>query len=220
LKFTVSKFYRVEGGTTQKHGVAPDITLPSVLDYLDLGESRLPNALPADRTSPARHEQSALVAPSLDGLRDRSAARVAASRDFAYVGEDIERLKKRREDRSISLNEAARVAEREESQARAKARREERKTREEGVPQVFELTLETLRAGRPPVPFAEARAADPRFAEAEAEASADESDGSEESPARPLDIHLEESLRILRDYLALVGPVGERLLTQKPAVRE
>lgn len=220
LKFTVSKFYRIEGGTTQKHGVAPDITLPSVMDYLDLGESRLPNALPADRTTPARYEQFALVAPHVEALRERSAARVAASRDFAYVREDIERLRRRREDRSISLNEAARLAERDEAQARAKARREERKARAETVPLVLELTLETLRAGKPPVPFAQARAADPRLADADAETTEEETDGSEESVARPLDIHLEESLRILRDYIALAGPVGERLLTQKPAAKD
>ncbi|MFN0069121.1 MAG: carboxy terminal-processing peptidase [Limisphaerales bacterium] len=221
LKFTVSKFYRVEGGTTQKHGVTPDLALPSVLDYLDLGESHLPNALAADRTAPAEHERLDLAAPYLSGLRERSEARVGASRDFAYVREDIELLKKRREDKSVSLNEAKRLAERDEVKARSKVRREERKARTTAAPNVFELTLENLDAGRPPVPFAEARAAENKeLAAADPDDAEEESDGSEESAERPLDIHIEETVRILGDYIGLLGPRGERLLTQKPGARD
>src|SRR5437763_367493 len=41
VKVTVSKFYRVAGGTTQKQGVTPDVILPSIYDYLDIGDSSL-----------------------------------------------------------------------------------------------------------------------------------------------------------------------------------
>jgi carboxyl-terminal processing protease len=212
LKFTVSKFYRVEGGTTQKHGVTPDLTLPSVLDHLDLGESSLPNALPADRIAPAEHERLGLVQPYLAPLRGQSAGRVAASRDFAYVQEDIELLKKRKEDKSISLNEAARLKEKEEAKARNEARKAERRARDAAVPAVFELKLEDARAGKAPVPHAQALAAENKpLAAADDD---DEADAAEETAERPLDIHLEETLRVLADYVRLLGSPGERLLTE------
>jgi carboxyl-terminal processing protease len=215
LKFTVSKFYRVEGGTTQKHGVTPDLTLPTVLDHMDLGESSLPNALPADRIAAADHDRLGLVQPYLPSLREQSAARVAASRDFAYVQEDIALLRQRREDRSISLNEAARLKEKEENKARTAARKAERKARNGAVPAVFELKLEAARAGKPPIPHAEALAAEQKLLSAEDD---EEAEAAEESAERPLDIHLEETLRVLADYVKLLGSPGERLLTEaRPA---
>ncbi|MEJ6656590.1 MAG: S41 family peptidase, partial [Pseudomonas sp.] len=46
LKFTLAKFYRVSGQSTQNRGVVPDITYPSLLDTVEIGESSLPRALP------------------------------------------------------------------------------------------------------------------------------------------------------------------------------
>ncbi|MDP2325770.1 MAG: carboxy terminal-processing peptidase, partial [Gammaproteobacteria bacterium] len=111
VKFTVSKFYRIAGGTTQKYGVIPDIALPSPLDPMELGEAYLPNCLPADRTTPADYRRQDVVQPYLATLRDRSANRVAASRDFAFILEDIEEIKQRKADPSLSLNEARRLTE-------------------------------------------------------------------------------------------------------------
>ena len=41
LKLTIQKFYRVAGGSTQLHGVASDIVLPSLSDLPEFGESAL-----------------------------------------------------------------------------------------------------------------------------------------------------------------------------------
>ena len=61
------------------------------------------------------------------------------------------------------------------------------------------------------MPFAEARAAENKeLAAADPDDAEEESDGSEESAERPLDIHLEETVRILGDYIGLLGPTRRR----------
>src|SRR5712692_9919459 len=43
LKLTIQKFYRVAGGSTQLHGVASDIVLPTLTDLPEFGEGALKN---------------------------------------------------------------------------------------------------------------------------------------------------------------------------------
>ena len=45
IKITESKYYRVDGTSTQNKGVVPDITLPSTWDIETIGESSYPTAL-------------------------------------------------------------------------------------------------------------------------------------------------------------------------------
>src|SRR5207247_10899826 len=51
LKLTIQKFYRVAGGSTQLHGVASDIVLPSLSDLPEFGEGALKNCLPYDEVA-------------------------------------------------------------------------------------------------------------------------------------------------------------------------
>jgi len=44
-KLTIQKFYLPNGSSTQLKGVVPDIVLPSIDDYLPIGESAMPHAL-------------------------------------------------------------------------------------------------------------------------------------------------------------------------------
>ena len=142
LKYTISKFYRANGESTQLKGVVPDIVLPSVLNVSkEVGESALDNPLPWDKIESAKFEPLDWVAPYLEELRKRSAERVAASRDFAYVREDIERFLQQQADRTISLNEQERLREKEELEARRKARQKERLARHEVQPKMWEITL-------------------------------------------------------------------------------
>ena len=55
LTVTIGKYYRVTGGSTQHNGVEPDITLPSLLDSDEIGESSRESALPWDRIDAARY---------------------------------------------------------------------------------------------------------------------------------------------------------------------
>jgi len=132
--------------------VTPDIVLPSVLNVSkDIGESALDNPLPWDAIASAKYERLDWVAPYLEELRRRSAARVQSCPDFAYVREDVEQFLKMQEDRSISLNEQARLREKQEQEARRKARARERQARNQPEIPVRELTLADVdKPGLPP----------------------------------------------------------------------
>ncbi|MEO1844862.1 MAG: carboxy terminal-processing peptidase, partial [Akkermansiaceae bacterium] len=83
----------------------------------------------------------------------RSAKRVASSRDYNYLLEDIARIKDEREENRISLNREERVADLDARQVRRKTRNDERrvrfaKTEERDGEQfrLFELTLDKVKA--------------------------------------------------------------------------
>ena len=46
VQYTIQKFYRINGGSTQRKGVTPDIIMPTGFDNDDIGESFEDNALP------------------------------------------------------------------------------------------------------------------------------------------------------------------------------
>lgn len=127
LKATVQKFYRVTGSSTQLEGVVPDVRLPSLTDALEIGERYEDHALKHDLIRPARGfnpaERSQLF---VDQIKALSAQRVAASQDFSYIREDVDRMKQRIEANQISLNIESRRKELEESENRRKTRNKER----------------------------------------------------------------------------------------------
>ena len=120
LKLTTRKFYRASGSSTQLKGVIPDIILPSVLDYYpEVGESSLENPLPWDTINSADYKKLNRVQPYIAELEKRSTKRVAADKDYEYVREDIEKIKKAVADKTVSLNEQQRLAEKEADDLRA-----------------------------------------------------------------------------------------------------
>jgi carboxyl-terminal processing protease len=152
MKITIKKFYRPSGASTQRNGVVPDIILPSVLgESKEIGESTLENALEPDSVPSTDYERLNLVAPYLPELRKRSSQRLAADPEWAYVRQDIEFYKKFRADKTISLNEKERLKQKEEDDAREKARQQERLARGPSPEIVHELTLAQVdQAGLPP----------------------------------------------------------------------
>ena len=65
--------------------MTPDINLPSLLDYLDIGEASLENCLPADNTTPATYSTLNRVSPYLPELQKLSRERISEDKDFAYL---------------------------------------------------------------------------------------------------------------------------------------
>jgi carboxyl-terminal processing protease len=146
LKITVQKFYRINGSTTQKQGVTPDVILPSIYDYLDIGEASLENCLPADQTTPADdYVPLGRVKPFVAELQKLSHDRISTNKDFAYLMEDIEQVKKRQEEKTVSMNEKVRLAENERDKARAEARKKERAGRVASTRHIFELDLDMVK---------------------------------------------------------------------------
>ncbi len=106
VKLTVAHFYRVNGESTQSRGVLPDVVLPSLTDSLATIEKDLPNALVFGDVKAASHENLELIPPALKAvLKDRSAARVKASADFARQLKNIKRLEERKASKKVPLNE-------------------------------------------------------------------------------------------------------------------
>jgi carboxyl-terminal processing protease len=106
LRLTMQQFYRVNGDSTQNRGVASDVVLPSLTEYLATPEKDLDHALAFDQVKPAQHQDAGMISPELKALlKDRSAERVKASKDFAKFAKDIERLKSLRERKKVPVNE-------------------------------------------------------------------------------------------------------------------
>ena len=57
IHYTIAKFYRINGGSTQLNGVTPDIELPTLIDVTELGERTEPNALRWDKIYPAEYNE-------------------------------------------------------------------------------------------------------------------------------------------------------------------
>src|SRR5690606_6840037 len=53
LKTTTQKFYRINGGSTQREGVYSDIIMPDRYAYLEMGERDSENAMPWDKIDAA-----------------------------------------------------------------------------------------------------------------------------------------------------------------------
>jgi len=228
LKLTIKKFFRPSGLSTQLKGVIPDIVLPSVAnESKDIGENALENPLPCSTIASAKYDHFNLVEPYLPELRTRSAERVAADAEFAYVREDIELFKKRQADKTISLNEQQRLKEQDEAEARQKARDKERLAHPEPLEKVYEITLKQADQPGLPPPVAKTNAALAKLsgragvghsgvstnsaaAAAPAGDNLDEADA--DRPAAP-DEPLIEAEHILVDYLSVL-PKGNLLTAQ------
>lgn len=233
LKFTISKFYRIAGGTTQKHGVTPDVILPNVLDYLETGEAFLPNVLEADNIAPAKYQRADRINGGLDELRKKSSDRTTQDKDFTYIREDIEMVKKQRADKTISLNEQQRVKEKKEAEARTEARKKERDGRPASADKVFLVKTETVDknlpiiAVQPPKPTPATKDAGssvkttppPAKKEVKKSEDGDEPEDTTDSGKAIIDVYLRETLSILSNYTAQQAKVGRGEIVAVPRVQ-
>jgi carboxyl-terminal processing protease len=144
LKTTVSKFYRPSGKSTQIEGVKSDVVLPSLTDLPEISEKEMQNPLAWDTVPPAIFANDHRVSPYLATLRAGSAERVAKDPDFIALEKDREEFGKKRETKSISLNESERRREKAELDARIAARKKERATRVTAQPPTFEISLKNV----------------------------------------------------------------------------
>jgi carboxyl-terminal processing protease len=145
LKLTILKFYRVLGGSTQLEGVKSDIVLPSLTDNSEFGEGALPNALPYDEVAPQRIDRDDSLASLKSQLAALSQQRIAKDPEFAYVADDMARLRRRIQENAVSLNLDERKKEIAADNTRREARKKERAQR--GAPLdvvAYEVTLDNV----------------------------------------------------------------------------
>lgn len=122
LKMTIAQFFRINGGTTQLRGVTPDISLPTMTDLDEFGESSYDNALPWTQINAADYTRAGDLTGILPKLIASHNLRIAADQDFRFLQEDIAELNLRREKNTLSLNETDRRIERTAQEARIKLR--------------------------------------------------------------------------------------------------
>lgn len=126
LKLTVAQFFRISGGSTQHKGVEPDILFPITLDADEYGESALDNALPWTSIDAVPHASWAQLQPLVPLLKVKHDTRARQDREFQYWVEDVAEYRKQRADKTLSLNEAVRRAERDRIEAKRQQRKAER----------------------------------------------------------------------------------------------
>jgi carboxyl-terminal processing protease len=112
LNVTIGKYYRITGESTQDRGVTPDISIPSLIDASEVGESTRDRALPWDHIEPAAFKVEGDLKPVAAQLQKLHDDRTAGSADFKYLRADISALDAVRNQKTVSLNIKTREAER------------------------------------------------------------------------------------------------------------
>jgi carboxyl-terminal processing protease len=106
LNLTIAKFYRVSGGATQHKGVLPDVEFPSVIPLDKYGEDTEPSAMPYDVIAKTDFTKAGDFTPVLPELKKLHDQRMRTSDSYKYLLADIADMKKRENEKTITLNEA------------------------------------------------------------------------------------------------------------------
>lgn len=101
LKTTTQKYYRINGGSTQREGVSSDIMMPDRFTYMDMGERDVDNAMPWDKIDAADYKQAKNnFAPVIANSRKR----IAGNEQFRLLDENAKWLSDNKDNNTYSLN--------------------------------------------------------------------------------------------------------------------
>ena len=211
LKLTNSKFYRASGASTELRGVAADITLPSVWnDSTEVGETALDNHFPWDTIESSHYEKVDMVQSALPELAKRSNLRTSTNKDFTYLKADIERIRKQRDDKSVSLSEKQQLADRAQVVAEHQQREKERAARKVDEPKVYDLTV--AQAAQPGLPAAAKQTNDVSGVDGDLDSITETNSSSRDDFTEAVSaendhadaVRLQEAKDILLDYISLL----------------
>ncbi|MFD2601871.1 carboxy terminal-processing peptidase [Flavobacterium suzhouense] len=101
LKTTTQKFYRINGGSTQREGVMSDIVMPDRYSYIDMGERDVDNAMPWDKIDPANYKP---LAANFSGVIASSKQRMANNAQFKLMDENAKWVFEKKDENTFSLN--------------------------------------------------------------------------------------------------------------------
>lgn len=113
LSYTIAKFYRINGGSTQLKGVAPDLPMPSVSDVSKYAEKELDNALPWDSIKSQKYNQLNNFSQYIQPLKEKLDQRIAKDPAYKITLEQIEDAKAIMDQKTVSLNLKVRQEEKE-----------------------------------------------------------------------------------------------------------
>lgn len=190
VKFTIQKYYLPSGASTQLKGVVPDITLPSIEDYLPIGEADLPRALVWDKIETSKFDGSPLDQKILAPLKAASLARQEKLEEFSFLRKNVEWFKARQEQKLVSLN----LEERQRQKAADDAFRKEMKAEKELIAK-GDYPFTPFYLGGPPPKKIKAPKKD--------DDDDDDLDADENETYLKADVHLREALRVLSDAIDL-----------------
>lgn len=129
VQFTIAKFYRIDGGSTQHKGVVPDILYPSAIEPEEWGESQEENALPWDSINRANYTTFGNSQAAVDVLTAKHNKRIMQDPEFGYIEDDIEEYQKEKDKKFVSLVKSERLAEKSEAEQEELDRTNERLVR-------------------------------------------------------------------------------------------
>jgi carboxyl-terminal processing protease len=127
LTLTIGKYYRVTGESTQHRGVDPDITLPSLIDTEQFGESVRDSALPWDTIQTTRFRAGEPLDSTIESLTASQMERAKTDPNFQYLVDRTRDAEEARQRKTVSLNYEQRLTEREEEMDRALQRENDRR---------------------------------------------------------------------------------------------
>lgn len=102
LKYTIQKYYRIDGGSTQLEGVKSDIVVPDRYSYIALGEKNQDNPLAYDKIDAANYT----VWENDTGFKkavENSYARIAKNDQLKLIDQNAKWVKKLRDKELYSL---------------------------------------------------------------------------------------------------------------------
>ncbi len=134
IKLTTASFYRINGSSTQLKGVASDIVIPSLLEGLDIGEDKLPGALPYSQIEAASYIPVSDMAKFVPELRRMSAERLAKNAKYKKYCTLVRHVKDLSERKEVTLEITAR-------RKQMETEKEMRKLEEDALPEDEESAL-------------------------------------------------------------------------------
>ena len=111
----------MNGSSTQVKGVEADINLPSFLEELDIGEDKLPNALPWTRVGGAPHPRIWNLNGYTGALKALSDARLKENPKYAAHLKLVKLFHDNAESKTVSLERTKRLAQMREEREMRKA---------------------------------------------------------------------------------------------------
>lgn len=111
IQYTIQKFYRINGGSTQLKGVDADIKFPEIINAEKTGESFEDNALPWDKVPAATYQEAGNARNAVSELKAKHEERIAKHPEFIVLNENIAIRKERDERKFLSLNLEERLTE-------------------------------------------------------------------------------------------------------------
>ncbi|QHB16611.1 carboxy terminal-processing peptidase [Mannheimia pernigra] len=111
IQYTIQKFYRINGSSTQLKGVEPDIKFYEIINAEKTGESFEDNALPWDKVPAAHYQEADNARNAVSVLKTKHEERIEKHPEFIVLNENIAIRKERDNRKFLSLNLAERLKE-------------------------------------------------------------------------------------------------------------